>query len=795
MAPYFHSREPAATIPDFVGIPFFLISLNGMQLFKWTPNEEASRRKLLLITAFSVIVTYDCVSMLSVFAFVKLERLDYTTFALYWGYALNSLMKGGTLWFGRRQLEFILKSMVEKHPKTIAERQEYHLAAYFTKIKSFNKYLTIFHLCTTSLFNIQPMVSSIVEYMGRQDKEEEFKYKLPFIMYYYYNERQPVLYLFSYFLQCMGGFYMSYLFLGGDLLLMTLVHLVNMHFEYLIRRIESLQPTEDSDKDLNLLGPLVTYHLEILDYVKKIDATFSLSILLNYIASCLCLCLLGLQIVMGSDLVTVVKFFAFLVSTMVHVYYISHFGNNLIDLSTGISDAFYNHPWYNANYKYSRMLVLPIARAQRYAHLTAFQFFEISMHSFKSVNMPFAFQQLCFELQLSLKYSVPAMPLKLANNEPAATIQDFVGIPLFLLTFMGVKLFKWTPEEASSKRQLIMLGVFCVFATYNFATMILYIMYEPLNSSLDITEIILFWGFSLNGMMKLAIMILYRNELKSILRGLGARHPQTAEERSIYRLVPYYNKILIYNKYLAAWHLSITTLFSFHPLVASILGYIFRRDSSDGYDFTLPFMMWYYYDTTKPILYIFSYVVQTFGAFWMSLLFLSGDLLLISLVHLVNMHFDYLIRHIESFQPNGTDEDMKVLGPLLAYHQEILDYAERIDSTFSLGTLLNYAGSCLVLCLIGLQIVLGSEFLKVVKFIAFLVSTIVQVFFVSYFGNNLMDLSIGMSDAFYNHPWYDGNYRYSRMLVLPIARAQRYAHLTAFKFFEISMDSFKSVNV
>lgn len=35
--------------------------------------------------------------------------------------------------------------------------------------------------------------------------------------------------------------------------------------------------------------------------------------------------------------------------------------------------------------------------------------------------------------------------------------------------------------------------------------------------------------------------------------------------------------------------------------------------------------------------------------------------------------------------------------------------------------------------------------------------------------------------------------RYQRMLVLAIARSQRPAHLTAFKFFMISMESFSNV--
>ncbi|XP_069967470.1 odorant receptor 67c-like [Bactrocera oleae] len=379
------------------------------------------------------------------------------------------------------------------------------------------------------------------------------------------------------------------------------------------------------------------------------------------------------------------------------------------------------------------------------------------------------------------------------SSEPAPTVPDFVNIPLSLIKFMGAKLFKWTPDEPRSKLQIPLLGIFCVFASYNFLSMMLFVIYEELETSLDITEFILFWGFVLNALMKGGTIVCFRREIEFILKGLIVRHPKTEEERVAFQLVPYFRTITASNKYLTMWHLSITSMFLLHPMVSSLLRYIWRDDKNEVYDYTLPFMMGYYYDVNQPFAYAVSYFLQCCGAFYSSLLFLSGDLLLISMVQLANMHFGYLIYKIESFQPTGTDADIKVLGPLLKYHNEILDYAERIDSTFSLATLLNYMGSCLVLCLIGLQIVLGSDVVSVIKFIGFLVSTIVQVYFVSYFGNNLKDLSTGISDAFYNHPWYDANYKYMRMLVLPIARAQRYAHLTGFKFFEISMDSFQSL--
>ncbi|XP_054085543.1 odorant receptor 67c-like [Zeugodacus cucurbitae] len=328
------------------------------------------------------------------------------------------------------------------------------------------------------------------------------------------------------------------------------------------------------------------------------------------------------------------------------------------------------------------------------------------------------------------------------SSEHTPTVPDFVDIPLYLIKFVGAKLFKWTPNEPTSKSRIIFMVIYFGFTIYNFTSMMLYVIYEELNDLLDLTEFILFWGFSLNAMMKGCTMVYYRHEIETILQGLIARHPKTKEERVEFQLMSYYKTINASNKYLSIWHLTIATMFVFQPMLTSIYGYINRVDENEDFDYTLPFMMSYYYNTNRPFPYAISYFLQCGSAYHMSLLFLSGDLLLISMVQLVNMHLEYLIYRIENFKPNGTDADMKVLGPLLEYHNEILDYTERIDNTFSLATLLNYGGTCLVLCLIGLQIVLGTEALSLIKFIGFLVSTIVQMFLVSYFGNNLKDLVI-----------------------------------------------------
>uniref|UniRef100_A0A1A9VPX8 Uncharacterized protein n=1 Tax=Glossina austeni TaxID=7395 RepID=A0A1A9VPX8_GLOAU len=65
-----------------------------------------------------------------------------------------------------------------------------------------------------------------------------------------------------------------------------------------------------------------------------------------------------------------------------------------------------------------------------------------------------------------------------------------------------------------------------------------------------------------------------------------------------------------------------------------------------------------------------------------------------------------------------------------------------------------------------------------------------QVYYVCLFGSLLRDYSGQIGDEMMSQEWYVTDNRYQRMVILAIARSQRPAHLTASKFFIISMESF-----
>ncbi|XP_065359636.1 odorant receptor 67a-like [Calliphora vicina] len=374
------------TIPhigEFTKIPLNLFFVLGFIIIRWNPIEKPKWLQFLFVSTLLFNLVFGVVCMFAYLVFKSLDTsIEKTAYIIYSTFAGNSLMKLACCFFNLKKLHQGLKNLEKYYPRTVKERADYRLDEHLKAIQKYNCYLTIYHFGVTSMFNLFPLIESIVLYY--RNEESSFLYLLPFPIFYFHNEKSSLGYLIAYINQCAASYSASCLFLGSDLLLITCVHLINMNFKYLAKTIREFKPTGNLS-DFKKLKGFIIYHNDILRTVELIDDTFNISILLNYLGTVTIICLIGFQLVAGTNFLDLVKFLSFLISVLTHVYFISTFGTEMMGLSSDIGDAFMHHPWYDGHIQYQRALTLPIRRSQKPAHLNAFQFFIISMETFKSL--------------------------------------------------------------------------------------------------------------------------------------------------------------------------------------------------------------------------------------------------------------------------------------------------------------------------------------------------------------------------------------------------------------------------
>ncbi|XP_013115904.1 odorant receptor 85c [Stomoxys calcitrans] len=374
------------------------------------------------------------------------------------------------------------------------------------------------------------------------------------------------------------------------------------------------------------------------------------------------------------------------------------------------------------------------------------------------------------------------------------TFLDFIRLPLSVYSAAGVKMFLWDDQDFMSWWEKFLLVFQFVNLSTNFFAKALFFVFGQFEGTVHLTKWALYFIFANNGFCKVFSVALGRHQLFSVLKDLEKIYPKTHQERQEFRLVPCYQYIMKHSKIMSIQHFTIALIFVVFPIVQSTIEYLTSDDENANFVPYTPYIMVYPFDVSRGIGYAYAYISQTLGGFTVSCYIVGSDMLLMCSIYQVIMHFDHLCLRIENFQSKGYEEDMQEISMVLERHNLLNKLAESVNNIFSISILLNYMISIFIIVMISIQISTGSDFgLDFIKFVGFFTSATTQVYYICMFGTLLMEHSGQVCEALIGQQWYMADVRYQRMLVLAIARSQRPSHLTAFKFFTISMETFSNL--
>ncbi|XP_026480259.1 odorant receptor 4-like [Ctenocephalides felis] len=200
---------------------------------------------------------------------------------------------------------------------------------------------------------------------------------------------------------------------------------------------------------------------------------------------------------------------------------------------------------------------------------------------------------------------------------------------------------------------------------------------------------------------------------------------------------------------------------------------------------SLPYLIWYPIDVYVMPLYIFIYAFQV----WASIVAIGGILAAdcpfsLYTAH-VCMHFRLLAQKMRTLTSKSEHRllDLQELRPCIEEHQKLIDPS----------ILVNFIGSSIMICLSGFQITAGVTIDELISYIIFLTTSLLQIYTLCSYGNQLIDTSSEIAWAAYDSPWTDASMEYKKSLQFMILRAQRQQTYTAMKFSTVSFESFGAV--
>ncbi|CAF4796004.1 unnamed protein product [Pieris macdunnoughi] len=170
-----------------------------------------------------------------------------------------------------------------------------------------------------------------------------------------------------------------YIYIGTELLMVTLCALLSVEFAILKVDLTYVKPDNSSIKIL------VRKHQQLLVYIGSLDEIFNIILFLDLLFITVIMCICGFAVTMANNVVDCFKNVLCVLSILVPVYIFCYFSEQLKQECADIAQAAYNNKWYNVSVSYKRIICFIITRAQKPCCLTSLGYVPITLNTFSKV--------------------------------------------------------------------------------------------------------------------------------------------------------------------------------------------------------------------------------------------------------------------------------------------------------------------------------------------------------------------------------------------------------------------------
>ncbi|KAH8302439.1 hypothetical protein KR044_006492, partial [Drosophila immigrans] len=300
-------------------------------------------------------------------------------------------------------------------------------------------------------------------------------------------------------------------------------------------------------------------------------------------------------------------------------------------------------------------------------------------------------------------------------------------------------------------------------------------------------------GFSLVADFKQFTMALHKSTLTRLLDQLEEMHPKTLAQQRAYKMEDFERTMKRVIGIFTFLCLAYTTTFTLYPAVKATIKFNFL--GYETFDRNFGFLIWFPYDaTSRNWVYWITYWDIAHGAYLAGIAFLCADLLLVVVITQLCMHFSYIATRLEE-HPCYEDRDaenLRFMASMIKYHDKCLTLCEDINSMYSFSLLLNFLMASMQICFIAFQVT-ESTIEVILIYCIFLMTSMVQVFLVCYYGDALIAASLRVGDAAYNQNWFQCSKTYCVLLKMMIMRSQKPAMIRPPTFPPISLVTYMKV--
>ncbi|EDV95283.1 putative odorant receptor 92a [Drosophila grimshawi] len=376
------------------------------------------------------------------------------------------------------------------------------------------------------------------------------------------------------------------------------------------------------------------------------------------------------------------------------------------------------------------------------------------------------------------------------------TFEDLTRFPITFYKTIGEDLYS-ARDPNRLRRYLLRFYLVLGFINFNAYVVgeIAYFIVHILSTTtlLEATAVAPCIGFSFMSDFKQIGMTANRKALVQLLDDLCEIFPMTKEKQLAYRVAYYKSHMTRIMWLFTCLCMTYTSSFSFYPAIKSTIKYYFM--GSEIFERNYGFPILYPYDAETDItVYWVTYWGLAHCAYVAGVSYVCVDLLLITIITQLTMHFNYLADTLESYDgdAHSDEENLKFAQNFVVYHSRTLDICEDVNKIFSLTILWNFIAASLVICFAGFQIT-ASNVEDIVLYFIFFSASLVQVFVVCFYGDEMISSSSRIGESAFNHNWLGCDSRYKQIMRYIMLRSHKPASIRPPTFPPISFNTFMKV--
>ncbi|XP_037903813.1 putative odorant receptor 92a [Hermetia illucens] len=224
---------------------------------------------------------------------------------------------------------------------------------------------------------------------------------------------------------------------------------------------------------------------------------------------------------------------------------------------------------------------------------------------------------------------------------------------------------------------------------------------------------------------------------------------------------------------------TLSSAFTFQPLLS--------------HSSALPFRAKYPFSTEAgSYAYIFIYLYQSVCCFILIFQIYYMDTSTIIMVNQACLYLEYVCDSFRNLGAQGhTHSKIKdVLGRIVHEHQRIISLINYINEAFHHMLVVQVISSTSLLCLTGYEVTVTNEKSSHFKYIFYMFSALLQIFFWCFYGNRISHQSSKVAEAAYNCMWIGCPKGFINDLQFIIMRGQKPLAISAYPFYDFDFESF-----